>query len=113
MPQGTICWGHLTGVTETNKRAFRFHWSGTGTIDGTGDAEKVTLLSGQYMESEICDTGIKSVILKQNFYIAGDTILLRYRHGTTPANCTIASWNTYSSSFVSLGYVQIRIDSTL
>jgi len=113
MPQGSIVWGHVTGVTETNIRKFSFNWSGTGMISGSGDSEKIILSSGQYMESEVCDTGSRLILLKQNFYVAGDTILLRYRQGNSPANCLAASWNNYVSAFASSGYVQIRVESTL
>ena len=33
--------------------------------------------------------------------------------GATEAACEIAAWNNYTVPFVSLGYVQIRMTSTL
>jgi hypothetical protein len=33
--------------------------------------------------------------------------------GTTEATCEIAGWNNYTVPFASLGYVQIRMTSTL
>jgi len=98
---------------ETNIRTYADHWAGTGAISGTGDSEQICLDAGQSMVSEIVYTGITTVTLLQNNYAAGDTVLLQYRHGATEAACVAASWNTYSAPFASLGYVQIRIESTL
>jgi len=71
------------------------------------------LESGEYMISEIVDTGLQTVALYQNQYQPGDDVNLDYRHGATPNACAVASWNDYSVPFVSLGYVQIRVTSTL
>lgn len=65
------------------------------------------------MESEIVYTGNYQVTLLQNVYATGEDILLRYRHGNTVENCLAAEWNNYTSPFSSLGYVQIRVESTL
>lgn len=100
----------MTGVTENNVRTFAQGWTGTGSITGSGDLEKICLAAGQYMESEITYTGTVSVTLLQNTYAAGDTILLKYRHGATQVDCLAASWNTYSVPFSSLGYVQLRTE---
>lgn len=106
-----MCWGHDTGVTEDNIRDFAGNWTGTGTINSSGDAETICLSSGEYMESELVYTGEVTVTLLQNEYVAGDTIDLNYRHGATSAACLAASWNDYVAPFVCLGYVQIRIES--
>jgi hypothetical protein len=42
-----------------------------------------------------------------------DNVTLKYRHGNTIAACEAASWNTYTIPFTSLGFVQVRIESTL
>jgi len=42
----------------------------------------------------------------------GDNVVLKYRHGATPAACVAAGWNTYTVPFVSLGYVQVRLEAT-
>ena len=51
-----------------------------------------------------------NVAMTRNFYIAGDDATLKYRHGETQVACEAASWNSYTGSFVSLGYVQIRLE---
>ena len=43
----------------------------------------------------------------------GDDVDLDYRHGITAAACQAASWNDYTVPFTSLGYVQVRLTSTL
>jgi len=65
------------------------------------------------MESEVVYTGTITVELAQNVYAAGATILLRYRHGATEVDCLAAAWNNYTVPFVSLGFVQMRVESTL
>ena len=95
-------------------RDFTGNWTGTGTINGAGDAETICLNAGEYMESEVIETGVVTVELLQNNYdITGDDVLLRYRHGNSEANCLLAAWNDYVAPFVSLGFVQVRLESTL
>jgi hypothetical protein len=65
------------------------------------------------MYSEMVDTGINTVQLLQNEYAAGDDVILRYRHGATPNQCAVAAWNLYAVPFVSLGYVEVQVESTL
>jgi len=103
----------VTGVVEDNVQTFLNNWTGTGEIGGAGDAETICMNAGEYMESEVVNTGAQTVELAQNVYAAGDTILLRYRHGATQVDCLAAGWNDYTIPFVSLGYVQVRIESTL
>jgi len=108
---GSAVWGHVTGVTQSNVRTFTGNWTGTGTIENSGDAERIALHSAQYMEGEVVNTGIKTVSLSQNVYDAGDMAIIKYRHGVDSASCLAASWNNYTVPFGSLGYVQIRIES--
>jgi hypothetical protein len=112
---GDVCWGHDTGVLEANIRNFSGNWTGTGQIfnPGVNDIEYVRLQSGEYMISEIWDTGDQIVELLQNEYAIGDDVDLDYRHGATPGACAVAGWNNYTGKFTSLGYVQVRITSTL
>lgn len=110
---GSVCWGRVTGVIETNIRTFTGNWSGTGIIANAGDAELIALNAGEYMVSEMVETFVKVVELDQNHYDAGDNVTIQYRNGNTPANCDIDSWHTYSVPFLSLGYVRVRIESTL
>lgn len=113
-PIGSVCWGHVTGVTEANTRAFAGNWTGTGDISSSGDGETIDINAGEYMESEVVNTGIKTVELDQNHYdITGDTVKLEYRHGATIVDCEAAGWNDYTIPFLSLGFVQVRIESTL
>jgi hypothetical protein len=57
------------------------------------------------MESEVIYTGEADIELLQNEYGTGDILLLKYRHGNT--------WKTYGTPFASLGYIQLRVESTL
>lgn len=110
---GTVSWGHVDGVLEDNVRTFADHWTGTGAIGGSGNTETICVEAGEFMESEVIYTGPVSVELLQNVYAAGDTVLIKYRHGATQAACEAAGWTTYSHPFVSLGFVQVRVESTL
>jgi hypothetical protein len=111
---GSAAWGHVTGVIEDNIRAFSDGWTGTGDVSSTGDAETIELNAGEYMFSETVYTDTRTVELLQNFYDnTGDDVTLEYRHGATQGDCETAGWNSYSVPFVSLGYVQARLESTL
>ena len=75
MTTGSVTWGHDTGVVETNVRDFSGNWTGTGTILGAADAEIISLTAGEYMESEVVNTGVKTVELDQNHYdVTGDNL---------------------------------------
>jgi len=65
------------------------------------------------MIGEVWPTGTYTVEILQNVYGAGDDVDMDYRHGDSEANCLIAGWNNYTVPFESLGYVQIRMTSTL
>ena len=101
-------------MLESNIRDFNGNWTGTGTIVNPGvvDTERVELDSGEYMISEIVNTGAVDVEILYNVYAAGDAIDLDYRHGATPNACAVAAWNNYVASFTSAGYVQVRITGT-
>jgi hypothetical protein len=101
-------------VVEINIRDFSGNWTGTGAILGSGDSERLELESTEYMISEVVDTGVDTVSLYQNLYDgSGDNVDMDYRHGATEAACEAASWNNYTVPFSSLGYVQVRMTSTL
>jgi hypothetical protein len=114
---GETTWGHDTGVIETNIRDFAGNWTGTGSITGAGDTEKLCVNAGEYMISEVVNTGLKTVEIDQNYYDdTGDNIKLSYRHGATENDCQAAVWIDYSTPltpFASLGYVQVMIESLL
>lgn len=112
--EGSTCWGHITGVIETNIRTFTGNWTGTGIIENAGDAERLALETTEYMISEVVYTTARMVELDQNHYDpSGDNVNLDYRHGATQAECEAAAWNDYTVPFNSLGYVQVRVTSTL
>jgi len=105
-----VCWGHDTGVGEANILDFAGNWSGTGAITGAGDAEAIELDVGEYMISEIVDTGDMECVLLQNSYDAsGDDVIMEYRTGATASECFDAAWTIYTVPFVSEGYVQIKL----
>jgi hypothetical protein len=110
-----VVWGHDTGVLETNVRDFNVNWTGTGAIEnpGVADTERLALEASEYMISEVVDTGAVSILIDYNVYSAGDTIDLDYRHGATVAACEGAAWNDYVGPFDSLGFIQVRVTSTL
>jgi len=110
-----VVWGHDTAVSESNVRDFDGNWTGTGTIENAGvaDTERLALEAGENMVSEVVRTGAVDILLDYNVYAAGDTINFDYRHGNSVANCVAASWNDYTVPFTSLGYVQVRVTSTL
>ena len=111
---GETVWGHDTDVAEANVRDFSGNWAGTGTIELAGDSERLRLDAGESMVSEVVDTGSVTVELLQNNYDpTGDDVDLDYRHGATEAACLAAGWNDYTVPFVSLGFVQVRVTSTL
>lgn len=110
-----IVWGHDTGVAESTVRNFQFNWAGTGGLQQAGqvDVESIELSAGEYMISEIVDTGNVDIEILYNVYIAGDVIDLDYRHGADVDACEAAAWNNYVGAFTSLGYAQVRVTSTL
>lgn len=107
---GSTAWGHTTSAQEGNLRSFSGNWTGTGMILGTGDTEKVLLSTGNYLESEVINSGINSITLTKNKYGGNNTSILYYRTGSSVAACQEASWQTYSGSFASTGYSQIRVE---
>lgn len=65
------------------------------------------------MISETVNTGIEQVTLLQNQYKAGDAVSLWYRHAANGLDCESAEWISYGGGFASLGYVQVKLVSTL
>lgn len=110
---GSAAWGHITGVVEDNVRTFLNNWTGTGDIERSHDDEQLATSSGEYMESEIVETGAGLYEIDQNYYKAGDNVTLKYKHGATQAACDAAEFGAYSAPFDSLGFVQIRVESAL
>lgn len=97
-------------------RDFSGNWTGTGVISSSGDDEQMCLNAGEYMESEVVQIPVgETLYIYQNKYdVLGDDVLLRYREGTTEANCLGASWTDYTAPiYPTLGFVQVRVESTL
>lgn len=94
---------------------FDGNWTGTGAIENPGedDTERLALESTEYMISEVVATGAVNVVIQYNVYQAGDDINLDYRHGDSVANCEAAAWQDYGGAFESLGFLQVRVTSTL
>jgi hypothetical protein len=113
--EGTVCWGHDSDVVEQYKMAFIEHWDGTGTIDNEGDAERLVLDTGNYMDAlEAVHSGVELVTILKNKYGTGDaSVVLKYKHGATEEDAVAASWNVYTEPFTSLGYVLARVEYPL
>jgi len=80
----------------------------------TQDAERIALNSGEWMKSNVVNTGAQSVTLLQNHYDpTGDDVTLQYRTAANPVALAVANFNNYTVPFTSDGYVQIRLVSTL
>lgn len=107
-PQGSTCWGHTTGVSQSNARAFAGNWVGTGAVEGSGDGERVVIAPGKHLESEIVAVS-GTVEIALNRYAAGDAADVMYRTGASSAACRAASWQPYTGPFTSSGYVQVRV----
>ena len=108
---GSVCWGHSTGVTQQNTRTLGTNWTGTGTTSGSGDAEILTIDTGEYMESEIVNTGATTWTIALNQYSAGDSVTIKYKTAATSAGIAGASWTAYSGAFESSGFVKIRLET--
>ena len=98
-------------MVEDNTRTFADNWTGTGAIENADDAERLALDADEYMESEVVDTSTLTVELDYNHYAAGDAITLLYRDGATEVACLAADWTDYTVPFMSLGFVQIRVEA--
>ena len=107
---GTVCWGHFTGVLETYARSISGNWTGTGTVSGSGNLETVKLYSGEYMESEIWNLGAGSnAAISANYYRSGVGGEPTIQYRTSPSAGMSGGWNSYTGTFTSSGYVQIKI----
>jgi hypothetical protein len=99
-------------VVEDNVRTFTTNWTGTGVIDGSGDTEKVTLDSAEYMESEVVIISAASIVrLRQNVYGTGDVGIIKYRTVSNYDNIFSEPWTVYTVPFASAGYVQVRVEA--
>jgi len=109
---GSVCWGNTDEGNEDMYKTFTTYWTGTGSVSGSGDSEKISLDAGEYMESETWNTGAVDVELTLNKYETGlGSCVVKYKTGTTQADCEGQAWATYSSPFTSGGWVKVRIEN--
>jgi len=102
-------WGHDTGVVESNVENLS-DGSGTAEIMGSGDSEAICIYTGEYWILPAKNTGNVDVEITYDQYAVGfGSGTIEYRTGATKVACEAASWNTYSSYFTSLGWVQIKV----
>jgi hypothetical protein len=110
---GSVCFGHVTAIEELWSKPFAGNWSGSGTIRGSGDSEEIGLHTGDSMEMNapwrIGDTR-KQVVLKLNKYGSGDDFVIKYKKGTTIAECNGSVWLLYTGPFTHVGYIRLRVE---
>ena len=109
---GTWCWGHDTDVAEEYIGDLA-EGSGTGTVENSGDAEKLTLLGGQSWTLPAKESGVVNVLISYDVYQSGSggPGTIEYRTGEDQSACEAAGWNTYTAKFPSSGWVQIRVSN--
>ena len=112
---GSVCYGHITGVTEDYAETFVDHWIyGNAVITLTGDDEIISFGSGQYRESKPWKTGagtFKVQIDKYQTGTGGSPSSIEYKEGATSSACEADSWHTYSDGvgLVSTGWIKLKI----
>jgi len=112
LTEGSTTWGRATS-DETNTRTFVDNWMGDGEISGSGDSEIITLDGLEYMESEVVSVNAQEVqILIDNYDTgSGGPVTIEYKDGDSEENCLSDSWNSYVESFVSSGYIKIKVSN--
>jgi len=111
LEQGTVCWGHDTGVTEQNVKDFADGWTGYAAVAGSGDAEYMGLNPANEAVSPTWFTGTMKATIEIDHYGSGSgpAETLHYKTGVTKEACEAAGWTAYSGQFNSTGWVKIRI----
>ncbi len=85
-------------------------WSGTGSVSGVGDAEIISLETGQYMESESWKLGSGWCAITIDKYDSGvGSYTVEYKTGDSLVNCEADAWNNYIGPFDSLGWVKVKV----
>jgi len=80
-------------------------------VTGSGDLERLELETEEYMVSPVWNLGVGNhARITVNKYRSGNTPTIKYRQGATEEDCLAASFEDYTGSFYSLGYVQVRIE---
>ena len=107
---GSHVFGHDTGVDEYFKHDFSDGTVTGGSIDGSGDYEKVTLGSGNYWTSHIVRTGANMVKFVYGKYRigSGSPGTFQFKTGSSKATCDADTWHDYTGPFQSSGWVQLR-----
>lgn len=110
---GTVVWGHHTSVDEDYDENFTGNTTGW-VISGTAgnDNETIDATScGQICTFDPWYLGTMTAIIEIDKYQSGSgpTPTIEYRTATTRSGCLAASWNNYGTSFISLGWIQIRL----
>jgi hypothetical protein len=96
---------------EDTIRVFYLNWTGTGTVTGSGDNEKLVIQEGQQMTSEPVDTeGVVTIEVLLNVYGSGDSVPLYYKTGNSIVNMDANSWMLYSTPFASQGFVRLKLE---
>jgi hypothetical protein len=60
---------------------------------------------------DIVHTGANMVTLIDGKYSEASGAYVNYRHAATYAGVATAEWQTYSTPFMSLGYVQVQVST--
>jgi len=111
---GTVVWGAETDIIEDISRSFTDNWSGTGTVIGSGDSEKLRLYPNQYMEMNYCwniNASGYMTIFNNKYSSASSGFTIKYKTGATSEDCESDEWNVYNgSSFNCLGWVKLRVE---
>ena len=96
--EGSVCWGHETDVTTDNTTPMLGNWTGNGTVEKSGDTEKMTLDTPVVQESESWYTGTGKYIVAIDKYRTGtdDKPTISYKTTTSKVECesgtTLWSW---------------------
>jgi hypothetical protein len=106
---GSIVWGHDTDVDEGTAANFSV-WVGTGSSLGSGDAERLALADGEFIDSPTYNIGVGAVRLRSDVYDTGTgSSTIYYKQGSTEANCIADTWHEYTHSFSCAGWIKIRV----
>ncbi len=111
---GEVTWGHHTGVVEAYDEDFTGNTTGW-IVEGTPGNDNETIDSTEC--NEICTferwylgDGTAEILIDNYQTGSGPAPTIQYRTSATGAGLTALSWTTYNGvSFISLGWVQIRL----
>ena len=85
--------------------------SGTGSVEGTGDDERLILGTGEYWEYPTWYLGVGMARITKNKYKSGSgTIIVYYRTAGNKIATELLGWTEYTGDFESAGWVGIRVE---